>query len=106
MKEEKPMEKNYKVDVIYKDEKIYLKFDFETDEKYMIDFASEDQTTIRNIFYKLVELCYKHKPILVLSEKTDDFPGCDLHREIAEDYIIDLNKEIELIYFDIKENDK
>lgn len=49
------MEKNYKVDVIYKDEKIYLKFDFETDEEYMIDFASENQTTIRNIFYKLIE---------------------------------------------------
>ena len=104
MKEEKLMEKNYNVDVIYRGGKIYLKFDFETNEEYMIDFTSDEQNKIRSIFYKIIELCYKYKPIFMLSEKTEDFTGCDLHREIAEDYLDDLNKEIEKIYLDIKDN--
>lgn len=103
-KGKKRMEISYKADVILNDEKIYLKFDLQDENDYLIDFASEDQSALRKVFYKMIELSHDKLVKFELSPKTVDFQYCDLHREIAEAYLQELNKELQNVYDDINSN--
>lgn len=85
------------------EEKIYdVEFE-ENDNKYMvfkiekkelkINLSSDDQTNLRNLFYEILQLTKTCKPVFKLTDEAKKSSDV-LIEEMAEAYLIDLNKEI------------
>lgn len=75
-------------------ERDVLKFDFGSSKSYEIDLNSEDQNSIQQLFYKIIELAMFDKVSFSLDSTSHDK---DLFYEVAADYIQKLNNEIEVI---------
>ena len=70
----------------------YLEFRIDEETKCTINLNSEDQTQLREMFYKIIEKCFSEEFEfrLVVEENYSK----DLYKEISEEYIKQLNKEI------------
>lgn len=90
VKEEIPME--YKVQLLKEDDKDLLRFTL--DKVYDINLNSDDQNSLKNLFYAIIKEAFKEDVIFVLD--SDDHEK-DLFFDIANDYIAKLNDEIKTI---------
>ncbi len=89
------MEKKiYKVKLI-KDENDYLEFNIDNF-NYRINLNSEEQNSLRKLFYQIIELTFKEEPEFILSEESKNYEN-KLFLEISEEYLKDLNNEIKSI---------
>ena len=89
-KEEIRME--YKVQLLKEDDKDLLRFTL--DKTYDINLNSDDQNSIKNLFYAIIKEAFKEDIKFVLD--SDDHER-DLFFDIANDYIAKLNDEIIII---------
>ena len=89
-KEEIRME--YKVQLLKEHDKDLLRFTL--DKTYDINLNSDDQNSIKNLFYAIIKEAFKEDIKFVLD--SDDHER-DLFFDIANDYIAKLNDEIIII---------
>ena len=92
------------------EEKIYDVYFEENEEKFMvfkinekelkINLSSDDQSKLRELFYEILQLTKVCKPVFKLTEKAKENPNV-LIKDIAEAYLVDLNKEIVSIINDM-----
>jgi len=93
MKEEKPMEtKTYNVILEEKDSKSILSFKIDSKDLH-IDLNSEDQTSLRILFYEIIKLTFSEIPVFSLLYDSKSFTK-QLFIDIASEYIKQLNNEI------------
>lgn len=92
--------KKYKVSLEKINEKDCLKFIMEKEE-FIIDLNSDEQSKLREFFYKTLEIlfCEKIEFELVIVDGYNEL----LFIDIAKDYIKKLNEEISNIYNSIPE---
>lgn len=65
-------------------------------EEYLINLNSEDQTNLKDLFYKIINLTFEEHPIFKLSDQSQNYPT-KIFVEIGNEYLKDLNIEIEKI---------
>lgn len=82
----------YKVQLLKEDDKDLLRFTL--DKVYDINLNSDDQNSIKNLFYAIIKEAFKEDVIFVLDS---DYHEKDLFFDIANDYIAKLNDEIKTI---------
>lgn len=63
---------------------------------YNVNLNSEDQETLKKLFFKIINLTFSFKPTFVLSEEAENYP-IQIFIEISKEYLKDLNSEIEKI---------
>ena len=77
-----------------------LKFIFDSLE-YELNFVSEDQTCIRNLFKSLLENIYKFDDFEI-TYSVDEQVKNDTIKKVAKGYVDDLEKEIKSCILEIK----
>lgn len=87
--------KTYKVELKKIEECDCLVFAF-ADKVFWINLNSEDQNTLKDLFFAIIRLTFNEQPVFELSKESESYP-IGLFVEIAKDYLNDLNTEIEKI---------
>lgn len=82
----------YDVYLLKENEKDILRFNL--NKRYDIDLNSSDQTSIKDLFYKIIELSFEDEIVFKLNSEKH---GQDLFYEVAVDYIEKLNAEVKQI---------
>ncbi len=88
-------EKIYKVKLAEINTNDCLVFEIDGD-IYNVNLNSEDQETLKKLFFKIINLTFSFKPTFVLSEEAENYP-IQIFIEISKEYLKDLNSEIEKI---------
>lgn len=86
----------YNVKLLKENDKDILRFYF--DKQYDIDLNSEDQSSIKELFYEIIKLSFENEIILKFN---GDEHEQDLFYDVAVDYVEKLNNEIKQIRNDI-----
>lgn len=66
------------------------------EEENLINLNSEDQSNLKSLFYKIINLTFKEIPEFKLSDESQNYP-VKIFIEIANEYLKDLNSEIKSI---------
>lgn len=91
----------YKVQLLKENDKDLLRFNL--NDVYDIDLNSDDQSSIKNLFYAIIQECIKDEVVFVLNSDSHEK---DLFYDVATDYIQKLNDEIKTIRQEIPEDIK
>lgn len=88
----------YKVDLLKENDRDILRFHLDKD--YDIDLNSEEQSRIKELFYKLISLSFKEDISFSFDSSSHEQ---DLFYDISEDYIKKLEEELKTIKTQIPE---
>ena len=93
-------EKVYSVKLYKNNEDKDVLFFSINDKNFEIDLNSDEQTTLRDLFYEVIKKCFSEKPKFELVYDETLYTN-KLFIEISNEYLQHLNSEVEVIINDI-----
>lgn len=92
------MDKNIRVLLLEEEGVDYIRFFLDADENVNINLNNNDQSSLRDIYKKMIAMSINNK--LKLNLEYQEGYGKLLFKEIAEEFIRDLNIELDRIHND------